>query len=156
MNETTSRIYREWLRRIDARVATTGQIRQFAQVGNGGGKATNLTTDEWNDICHRLRYHPVGLPDRDRDAGCTWLRRNGAKRLGLDPAVIESVVDFRFDGEVVAYSNRVAVPVWIGLDADGAHVLRYYAVSWQGVAYPGGEGGPYIDAERVWLPRVTA
>lgn len=146
---STSRIYREWLRRIEAGEATTAQIRQLAAWALGSGRRTNLTDAEGVDVFDRVKATPIGLPSRDVNAGLAWMRRNGAKRLGLDAAVTHAVVDFRWSGEIVNYSNWTTVPVWIAVLNDG-RTFRYYTVSWQAQAY----GTGYTDPE--WAGPVKA
>ena len=82
------------------------------------------------------------LDAESTERGIGWLKRNGAKRLGLDQAVLDRVVSFRFSGESLCYSNSTAVPVWTAVLDDGRR-FDYYAVSWQAQAWP--DGGPFAD-----------
>lgn len=134
----TTKAFKTWTERLDSGTLSKSEIAQFAaavvpiaQGYDAGGRRTNLTQPEAQQLRDRLRTVPVYLTDSHTEQGATWLRKHGRKVLGLTDEMAEAVAEedfiFLWNGYVVDGCTRH--PVWTVVFEDGRQ-FRYWYAPW--------------------------
>ena len=137
---THSRIYREWVRRIESGVFSKGQCQQWAAVVyplsesiEPRGKRTNLKDWEARELCQMLWDRGGVSITADHSAqGVAWMQ---SKRVrDTFPAwALEEFEKFSYQGDAADIGHGgwpQYIPVWRVHARDGRW-LDYYNGSWQ-------------------------
>ena len=138
---STTRIYREWCKRIDSGTMNKAQCQQFARAActlaagyRAGGKRTALTTEEARDLWDRIHDRGgVRLTDEHTAQGLAWLKSRDGLKLGLPDGALEHFDHFLFMGDAdITFTGywSASTPIWRIVLTDG-RMIDYVARSWQ-------------------------
>lgn len=146
--QTTTKIYRTWLERIDSGTFTAAECRQWCQAvarlaahEPPRGKRTNLETAEAERLWDRLHDQGgVRLTEDHETQGRRWLEKYGTKVLGIPADVLALFDHFSFHGDAHLDGWATSLPIWRVHLTDG-RTFDYYNQAWQAGAY-GAAAGP--------------
>lgn len=154
-----SRIYRQWLDRVQSFTMQESHINALGQYLGGGGKRNNLTAEELDHLREIVKERGDYSPDtrgyditaEQEDKGLTWLVNQvwtptGRERKNnpLSPnqvLVLKDFERFEFRGYVTFYRSwrSVVRPVYRVVAGDGSWFD--YAVNYNASELMGGIGG---------------
>lgn len=134
----TSTIYRTWRERIESGVFTKAQCNQWAQAvvptaygESPRGKKTNLSQEEAEKLVTLMeRGEGVSLTTEHTEQGIAYLRRYGAKKIGIPQEYIDAWESFTFQGRTASEDFGSHTPVWQFTTTTG-YEIAYYTTSWQ-------------------------
>ena len=144
---TSSKIHREWCKRIESGTFTKAQCSAWCNrvqmaADDQSFAATSLTLEEADDLIARLRsVGGVRIEEAHAEQGMTWaLKRPQCKVFPAEyvHACRMGLVDYRFMGAYLAYSNRYRnqyVPAyradWPARPGDQVIGFTYAYVGWR-------------------------
>jgi hypothetical protein len=150
-----TRIYNEWLKRIEARKASHAQIVNLCNMADGRGRRSLLRPVELAQLFNRHLHDvwaegggitPTGAPYDDEDANrvranaylARYMAKPGAVTVVSKPHGWIDMLDAARDGQLtflwVGVDDTDMVPIWRAIHPNGDS-MDYFSIPWQRKRY---------------------